>query len=66
MRLQLCAVQVDVLSPQPAQFSDFEKAPYMQCRLQPGQMLFIPRKWWHFVQSASSSLSVSYWWTDSN
>ena len=60
---EVCA-QVDVLGPHPEQFRDFEKVPYLQCQLEPGQVLFIPRKWWHFVQSLSGSLSVSYWWTD--
>ena len=60
---EVCA-QVDVLKPQPEQFRDFDKVPYLQCQLEPGQMLFIPRKWWHFVQSLSGSLSISYWWTD--
>ena len=57
-------MQVDVLGPQTEQFRDFEKVPYLHCQLVPGQMLFIPRKWWHFVQSLSGSLSISYWWTD--
>ncbi|CAL5218404.1 g80 [Coccomyxa viridis] len=56
--------QVDVLDPEVNRFPGFEAVPYLQCWLRQGQMLYIPRKWWHFVQAASSSLSISYWWTD--
>ena len=33
------------------------------CLLQEGEVLYIPRKWWHQVQALSNSLSFSYWWT---
>ncbi len=59
-----CTMQVDVLDPEAKGYPGFEAVPYLQCWLRQGQMLFIPRKWWHFVQAASSSLSISYWWTD--
>ncbi|XP_038210702.1 bifunctional peptidase and arginyl-hydroxylase JMJD5 [Zerene cesonia] len=47
---------------------DFEKYPEYKnatpyfCILRPGQMLYIPPKWWHFVESLSVSFSVSFWW----
>lgn len=47
---------------------DLEKYPKYRhanpyyCILKPGQMLFIPPKWWHFVESLSISFSVSFWW----
>ena len=31
--------------------------------VQEGEVLYIPRKWWHQVQALSNSLSFSYWWT---
>ena len=48
---------------------DLERFPkFKQCRsgtfgiLEPGDALFIPEKWWHYVASLSSwSCSVSYW-----
>ena len=33
-----------------------------QCILGPGDILFIPKGWWHFVKSLSSSCSISFWW----
>ncbi len=36
--------------------------PYYDVVLRPGQMLYIPPGWWHFVRSLSVSFSVSFWW----
>lgn len=35
---------------------------YCECVLQPGETLFIPIGWWHYVRSLSVSFSVSFWW----
>jgi [histone H3]-dimethyl/trimethyl-L-lysine36 demethylase len=35
---------------------------HWECVLSPGQMLYIPPKWWHYVRSLSPSFSVSFWW----
>lgn len=34
----------------------------MRCVLHPGDMLYIPSKWWHFVRSIDTSMSVNVWW----
>lgn len=54
--------QVDVDAPQHDQYPDFADAPFLECTLQPGQMLFIPPGWWHYVKALSVSFSVSFWW----
>lgn len=56
-------VQVDVRQPDSKRHSLFTEVPYRECRLQQGEMLYIPKKWWHFVASCSASLSISFWWT---
>ncbi|XP_076121623.1 lysine-specific demethylase 8 [Alosa pseudoharengus] len=55
--------QVDVESPDIARFPDFLKASYEECVLQPGEVLFIPVKHWHYVRSLELSFSVSFWWS---
>lgn len=42
----------------------FVDAKYIECVLEPGECLFIPRGWWHYVRSlpGGSSCSVSFWW----
>lgn len=55
--------QVDVESPDTDKFPDFEEAVYQECVLCPGQILFIPVKWWHYVKALDISFSVSFWWS---
>lgn len=43
-------------------FPLFPAAPYEDCVLTPGEMLYIPPGWFHYVQSLSGSFSVSFWW----
>lgn len=40
----------------------FEHVPYVDCILNPGDTLYIPIGWWHYVRGLSVSFSVSFWW----
>ncbi|XP_026181951.1 lysine-specific demethylase 8 [Mastacembelus armatus] len=55
--------QVDVENPDTEKFPEFAKAPYLECVLQPGDVLFIPVQHWHYVRSLELSFSVSFWWS---
>uniref|UniRef100_A0A3Q3B844 Lysine-specific demethylase 8 n=1 Tax=Kryptolebias marmoratus TaxID=37003 RepID=A0A3Q3B844_KRYMA len=55
--------QVEVENPDAERFPEFVKAPYLECVLQPGDVLFIPVKHWHYVRSLEVSFSVSFWWS---
>ncbi|NXP40569.1 KDM8 protein, partial [Leiothrix lutea] len=55
--------QVDVEDPDLAKFPNFTKAAFQSCILMPGQILFIPVKYWHYVRSLELSFSVSFWWS---
>ena len=55
---RVCVEKIDSL-----EFPGFSEVPYLEHYLQPGEMLFIPKKYWHFVQARQMSWSVSYWWT---
>lgn len=35
----------------------------IQVSLEPGNILFIPRGWWHAVESLDVSISVNFWWS---
>ncbi|GLH01054.1 lysine-specific demethylase 8-like [Gryllus bimaculatus] len=54
--------QVDPENPDYTSFPDFQKAQAWECTLKPGDMLYIPPRWWHHVRSLSVSFSVSFWW----
>ncbi|XP_037766523.1 bifunctional peptidase and arginyl-hydroxylase JMJD5 isoform X1 [Chelonia mydas] len=55
--------QVDVEDPDLVKFPKFERAAFQACILTPGQVLFIPVKYWHYVRSLDVSFSVSFWWS---
>ncbi|XP_044735753.1 bifunctional peptidase and arginyl-hydroxylase JMJD5 [Chrysoperla carnea] len=54
--------QVDPISPNLKDYPEFGKAIKWYCVLKPGEMLYIPPKWWHHVVSLEKSFSVSFWW----
>lgn len=40
----------------------FKALPFVDCILGPGDALYIPIGWWHYVRGLSVSFSVSFWW----
>ncbi|KAI1423274.1 hypothetical protein F5Y12DRAFT_716460 [Xylaria sp. FL1777] len=40
----------------------FKAVPFVDCILEPGDALYIPIGWWHYVRGLSVSFSVSFWW----
>lgn len=54
--------QVDPLKQDLEAFPDIAKAQMYKCLIEPGEMLFIPNKWWHHVTALEKSFSVSFWW----
>ncbi len=53
---------IDVESPDLEQFPLFRYASAVECTLEPGDMLYVPRLWWHFVISRNLTMSLSSWW----
>ncbi|KAF2193777.1 Clavaminate synthase-like protein [Zopfia rhizophila CBS 207.26] len=43
------------------QFPGFTAARYLEGVLGPGECLYLPVGWWHYVRSLTSSFSVSFW-----
>ncbi|XP_014254070.1 lysine-specific demethylase 8-like [Cimex lectularius] len=54
--------QVDPYSPNYDLFPKYRQAKAYECHLRPGEMLYIPPKWWHHIRSLDISFSVSFWW----
>ncbi|KAI3823221.1 hypothetical protein L1987_04654 [Smallanthus sonchifolius] len=57
--------QVDLDNFDPNEFPKIQDLEFMDCILEEGEMLYIPPKWWHYVRSLTTSLSVSFWWSAS-
>ncbi|XP_065361023.1 bifunctional peptidase and arginyl-hydroxylase JMJD5 [Calliphora vicina] len=54
--------QIDANNLDVEKFPLVEKVKFYSLTLQPGDCLYMPPKWWHYVQSNSPSFSVSFWW----
>lgn len=54
--------QVDPVSPNLEKFPKYAEAKGIKCLLEPGDILYIPPKWWHHVTALDKSFSVSFWW----
>ncbi|KAH9887161.1 Clavaminate synthase-like protein [Xylariomycetidae sp. FL2044] len=44
------------------QENGFGEVTFLDCILEPGEVLYIPIGWWHYVRGLSVSFSVSFWW----
>jgi hypothetical protein len=51
---------VDPERPDLEKFPLFRRATAHECILHPGEMLFIPSDWWHYVTAIEKSITVSY------
>ena len=61
-RAQRNVSAVNVEKPDLTQHPKFAEAKYLECFLSPGEMLFIPAKYWHFVRSLSPAMSINFWY----
>ncbi|KAK6515791.1 hypothetical protein TWF281_004381 [Arthrobotrys megalospora] len=40
----------------------FRKEKYVEFMVEPGEAVFFPKGWWHYVRSVEASFSVNFWW----
>jgi hypothetical protein len=43
------------------EFPNLKNAKFVDGIVEPGDLLYIPKGWWHYVESLSISISISYW-----
>lgn len=56
--------QVAPQHPDLAKFPRFRRATLLEARLEPGDVLYLPKGWWHYFASSESSISLSCWHGD--
>ncbi len=58
------ASRVNVFDPDLAAFPAYAEAAERRlvASLEPSDILFIPKGWWHAVETLSTSVSVNFWW----
>ncbi|XP_054164243.1 lysine-specific demethylase 8-like [Oppia nitens] len=62
-RLLCNTSQVDLENVDLQKFPNFNTLDnYYECILNEGEMLFMPKNYWHFVKSLSNCFSISFWW----
>jgi hypothetical protein len=54
--------RVDAEEPDLTRYPRFARARPLRCVVEPGELLYIPRFWWHQVRSLDFSISVNFWW----
>jgi HSPB1-associated protein 1 len=53
--------QVNVKSPRLDRFGSFKNTRPYVVDLEPGDVLYVPHNWWHYVESLSDSISINTW-----
>lgn len=55
---------INTINPDFNKHSKYRNIPYYECTIEPGQMLFIPLFWWHWVNTINreTAISINYWW----
>jgi lysine-specific demethylase 8 len=53
---------VDIEEPDYDQFPKYRDATPTEVTLEPGDILFIPVRWWHHARSLDTSISLNFWW----
>lgn len=53
--------QVGPIAPDLEKHPRFRQATLLEARLEPGDVLYLPRGWWHYFASSERSISLSCW-----
>ena len=48
--------------PDPARFPRYAQARRATVRIEPGDMLFMPSRWWHQSRTIEDSVTITFWW----
>jgi hypothetical protein len=54
--------RVDIEEPDFARFPKLRDVDTLVGELEDGDVIYIPRRWWHHVRTLQTSVSVNFWW----
>src|SRR5262249_15037209 len=54
--------QADIEQPDFTRFPRLRGVQTQVAELEPGDAIYIPRRWWHHVRRLELSVSVNFWW----
>lgn len=55
-------ISIDPLNPDFAKYPNYKKARQVCCRVQKGEMLYLPSLWFHHVRQSHGCIAVNYWY----
>jgi peptidyl-lysine (3S)-dioxygenase / protease len=55
------ASPIDPLAPDLSKYPNFAKAQGFGCTLTEGEVLYVPRFWWHYVEAMTTSVNINLW-----
>jgi len=61
---QLRLSKFDPLNWEPEEYPDFAHAQPLGGTINAGEILFLPKRWWHFMYQGETSISLSNWYGD--
>lgn len=53
---------VDVEEPDFDSFPLYQHATPLEVTIEPGEILFIPVRWWHYARALERTISLNFWW----
>jgi hypothetical protein len=53
---------IDIENPDFKKYPLFKEVEIFEAELGPGDMLYIPKYWWHDIRSLTPSISANFWW----
>jgi lysine-specific demethylase 8 len=57
--------QVDLAEPDLVRFPRLRRVTFYHAIIEPGEVLYIPRGWWHDIRACSPSVSINHWFGES-
>ena len=54
--------RIDIENPDFGRFPNLRSVETLVAELEPGDAIYIPRRWWHHARTLAVSVSVNFWW----